>query len=77
LPTFQHFVEGGNANNLILVIVQSFMQQGVLIQEEISKRLICFGANGPSLFPRLLHLSDISIEGEICYLHEGTTLHGP
>jgi hypothetical protein len=28
-------------------------------------------------FPRLPHSSDISIEGEICSLHDGITLHGP
>jgi hypothetical protein len=77
LLTFQSFVEGGNANNLILVIAQSLMQQGVLIHEEITKRLICFGVDGASFFPRLLHWSDISIGRKICYLHDGTTLHGP
>ncbi len=47
LFTFQHVVEGGNANNLIVVIAQAFMQQGGLIQEETTKRLICFGFDGP------------------------------
>jgi hypothetical protein len=34
LFTFQHFVEGGNANDLITMIVQSLMQQrGLLLKK--------------------------------------------
>jgi hypothetical protein len=44
--TFQHVVEGANANNLIVIIAQAFMKQGGLIQEETTKKLICFGFQG-------------------------------
>jgi hypothetical protein len=47
LFTFQHVVEGGNVDNLTVVIVQAFMQQRGLTQEETTKRLICFGVDGP------------------------------
>jgi hypothetical protein len=50
LFTFQHVVEGGNVNNFIVVIFQAFMHQRGLTQEETSKKLICFGANGVSIF---------------------------
>jgi hypothetical protein len=50
LLTLQPVIEGGNANNFIVIIVQAFMQQGGLIQEERTKRLICFGANVASIF---------------------------
>ncbi len=50
LLTFQHVVEGGNANNLTVVIAQALMQQGGLIQEETTKRLVCFGFDGPPFF---------------------------
>ncbi len=50
LHTLESVVEGGNGNNLIVVIIQAFMQQGGLIQEEIAERLICFGADGVSIF---------------------------
>jgi len=45
LFTFQHFVEGGNANDLTTMIVQSLMQQRGLLKKKTSTRLICFGAN--------------------------------
>ncbi len=50
LLTLQHVVKGGNAKNLIVVIAQALMQQGGLIQEETTKRLICFGSDGPPFF---------------------------
>jgi hypothetical protein len=50
LLTLQHIVEGGNVDNLTIIIVQAFMQQGGLIQKETTKRLICFGFNGASIF---------------------------
>ncbi len=50
LFTLQLVAEGGNANNLIVIIIQVFMQLGGLIQEDSTKRLICFGANGASIF---------------------------
>jgi hypothetical protein len=50
LLTLQHIVEGGNVDNLTTIIVQAFMQQGGLIQKETTKRLICFGSNGVSIF---------------------------
>jgi hypothetical protein len=50
LLTLQHVVEGGNVDNLTNVIAQAFMEQGGLIQEETTKKLICFGANGASIF---------------------------
>ncbi len=49
LLTLQYIVEGGNVDNLITIIVQAFMKQGGLIQEERTKRLICFGAYGASI----------------------------
>jgi hypothetical protein len=48
--TLQHIVDGGNVDNLTAVIVQAFMLQGGLTQEETTKRLICFGANRASIF---------------------------
>jgi len=50
LLTLQHIVEGGNVDNLAAIIVQAFMLQGGLTPEETTKRLICFGANGASIF---------------------------
>ncbi len=50
LLTLEHVVEGGNVNNLIVVITQALMQQGGLIQKEIAMRLICFGIDGDSIF---------------------------
>jgi hypothetical protein len=50
LLTLQCVVEGGNVNNLIAIVFQVLMQQGGLIQEDTTKRLICFGANGASIF---------------------------
>ncbi len=50
LLTLQPVVEGGNANNFIVIIIQALMQQGGLTQEERTKRLICFGVNGASIF---------------------------
>jgi hypothetical protein len=47
---FNVFVKGGNANNLIVIIVQALMQQRGLTQKKITKRLICFGADGASIF---------------------------
>jgi len=48
--SLKHVTKGGNVNNLIVVIIQALMQQGGLTQEKIAKRLICFGANGASIF---------------------------
>ncbi len=45
LFTVQHFVEGGNANDLTTMIVQSLMQQRGLPKKETSTRLIFFGPN--------------------------------
>jgi hypothetical protein len=50
LLTFERVVEGRNTDNLTIVITQALMQQGGLTQEEIVERLICFGANGASIF---------------------------
>jgi hypothetical protein len=50
LLTLKRVAEGGNVNNLIVVIIEALMQQGGLIQEKIAKRLICFGVDGASIF---------------------------
>jgi hypothetical protein len=50
LLTLQCVVEGGIPYILIVVIAQALMQQGGLTQEETTKRLICFGADGASIF---------------------------
>jgi hypothetical protein len=50
LFTLHHVVEGGNVNNLIVVIVQALMQQRGLTQEETTNRLICFDVDGTSIF---------------------------
>jgi hypothetical protein len=50
LLTLECVVEGGNTYNLTIVITQALMQQGGLIQEEIAKRLTCFGVDGASIF---------------------------
>jgi hypothetical protein len=50
LLTLQHVVENEIANNFNFMIVQSLMQQNGLIQGKTSKRLVCFGVNGASIF---------------------------
>ncbi len=50
LLTLECVGEGGNVDKLIVVITQAFMQQGGLTQEETTKRLICFGIDGASIF---------------------------
>jgi hypothetical protein len=50
LFTFQSVVEGGNVDNVIVVITHPFMQQGGLTQKERTKRLICFGVDEASFF---------------------------
>jgi hypothetical protein len=50
LFTLQCVVEGWNVDNLTVIIAQAFMQQGGLTQEETTKRLIYFSANGASIF---------------------------
>jgi hypothetical protein len=78
LFTFQRVVEGGNVDNLITMIIQSLIQQGGLTQEKTTNlEADLFWCRWGLPFPRLPHWSDISIEEEICSLHDGTTLHGP
>jgi hypothetical protein len=50
LLTFQHVVENEIVDNFNFMIVQSLMQQNGLIQGKTSKRLVCFGVNGASIF---------------------------
>jgi hypothetical protein len=50
LFTLQHVVEDENVDNLTTIVTQTFMQQGGLTQEETTKRFICFGVNGASIF---------------------------
>jgi hypothetical protein len=69
-------VGGGNANDLTLVITQSFMEYRGLTNQKLTQRFICFGVDGVFFFSGLLHLSDSIIEKEIFSLHDGVTLYG-
>jgi hypothetical protein len=48
--TLQCVVEDETIDNLILVIVQSLMQQGGPTQEETTQHFICFGVDGAFFF---------------------------
>jgi hypothetical protein len=43
-------VNGSNSNNLIKVIMNSMMKGGGLSREKLSKKLLCFGADGINVF---------------------------
>jgi hypothetical protein len=43
-------VEGVDAGNLTRVIIQALLTVGGLTCESLSSKLICFGANGVSVF---------------------------
>jgi hypothetical protein len=43
-------VNGLGSNNLTEVIMNSMMKGGGLSREELSKKLLCFGANGMNMF---------------------------
>jgi len=39
-----------NFKNLIKVIMNAYLENGVLTKEELSKKLLCFDANGVNVF---------------------------
>jgi hypothetical protein len=43
-------VDGSGSNNCNEVIMNSMMKGGGLSKEEMSKNLLCFGANGVNMF---------------------------
>ncbi len=78
LFTFQHFVEGGNANDLTTMIVQSLMQQRGLPKKETSTRLICFVVNEAFLLQgryigmifQMKEKHVLSVMGQHCMAHK-------
>jgi hypothetical protein len=45
-------VDGLGNTNLIEVIIVALMRCGGLTREDVSKKLLCFGANGAFIFQR-------------------------
>ncbi len=43
-------MDGLSDNNLIEVIMVALMKCGGLTREKVAKKLLCFGANGASIF---------------------------
>ncbi len=43
-------VDGSNFKNLIKVIMNAYLKNGVLTKEKLSKKLLCFDANGVNVF---------------------------
>jgi hypothetical protein len=43
-------VDGLGGNNLTKVIIVAFIKCGGLTREDVSKKLLCFGANGTFIF---------------------------
>jgi hypothetical protein len=50
LLSLERVVEGADAGNLTRVIIQALLTVGGLTGESLSSKLICFGANGVSIF---------------------------
>jgi hypothetical protein len=46
----EQIVDGLGGNNLTKVIIVAFMRCGGLTREDMSKKLLCFGANGTFIF---------------------------
>jgi hypothetical protein len=46
----EQIVDGLGGNNLTKVIIVAFIRCGGLTREDVSKKLLCFGANGTFIF---------------------------
>jgi hypothetical protein len=53
LLNLKRVIGGSNVNNLTQLIMQSLMDYGGLIIDQIHSKLICFGSNGVAVFIRL------------------------
>jgi hypothetical protein len=63
-------VDGSNFKNFIKVIMNAYLKNGGLTKEEISKKMLCFDANGVNVFKG---------QNKSHYVHQGisnTFFHG-
>jgi hypothetical protein len=50
LLNFERIIDGGTSNNLIIVIISSFVVFGGMLKIDLIKKVVCFGVDSVTIF---------------------------